>query len=95
VAEGQKPSAACLWGRGADPRAESGEGQVGVREKLCPRGWWAWHSSQGSGHGPEMMELRERWDSALRHRVWVGWSCVEPGVGLSDPCGSLPIQDIL
>jgi len=23
------------------------------------------------------------------------WSCVEPGVGLGDPCGSLPTQGIL
>ena len=24
-----------------------------------------------------------------------GWSCVELGIGLNDPCGSLPTQDIL
>ena len=23
-----------------------------------------------------------------------GWSCVEPGVGLDDPCRSLPAQEI-
>jgi len=22
----------------------SGEGQLGVRERLCPTGWWAWNS---------------------------------------------------
>ena len=25
----------------------------------------------------------------------VGWSCIEPGVGFNDPCGSLPTQDIV
>ena len=40
-----------------------------------------------------VLELREHLGTALRHRV--GWSCVEPGVGLSDPYGSLPTQDIL
>lgn len=29
-----------------------------------------------------------------RHGLVFGWSCAEPD-GLSDPCGSLPAQDIL
>ena len=62
----------------------SGEEQLGVRERGCTRERWAWN---------------------MMHRVFgqhsqtkdsnVGWSCVEPGVGLDDPCGSLPTQNIL
>jgi len=48
---------------------------------------------QGSGHSLKLPELRQHWDNALRHRVW--WCCMEPGVGLYDPFGSLPTQDIL
>ena len=51
-----------------------------VRRRLCTREQWAWSSSQGNGHGPELMVLRERWDTALSHWVWVvlcgarGWT---------------------
>ena len=51
-----------------------------------------WCSLGAVGTDP-VLELREHLGTALRHRV--GWSCVEPGVGLSDPYGSLPTQDIL
>jgi len=50
---------------------------------------------QGSGHGPELLELREGIGSILRQRDWVWWSYVEQGSGLSDPCGSFPTQDVL
>jgi len=46
--------------------------------------------AQGSGHSLELLELRECWDIALSHRVWV----VLCG-RLSDPHGSLPTWDIL
>jgi len=29
-------------------------------------------AAQGSGHGPEMLELKEHSGSAFRHRVWFG-----------------------
>lgn len=44
---------------------------MGVRRRLCPREQWAWSSSQGNGHGPELPELRECWDTTLSHRDWV------------------------
>jgi len=28
-------------------------------------------AAQGSGHSPELLEIREHWDTALRHRVCV------------------------
>lgn len=47
-------------------------------------------AAQGSGHGPKC------WSSVLSNTGFeFGWSCVEPRVGLNDPCGSLPTQDIL
>ena len=53
------------------------------------------HAPQVSGHGPELLELREGIGSILRQRDWVWWSYVEQGSGLSDPCGSFPTQDVL
>lgn len=35
------------------------------------------------------------WTMLSRHRVWILGSCVEPGVGIDDPYGSLPTLDIL
>jgi len=42
---------------------------LGVKERLFPRGWWAQYRLP-VGTAP-MPELREHWDSALSHRVWV------------------------
>uniref|UniRef100_A0A8B9VUD6 Uncharacterized protein n=1 Tax=Anas zonorhyncha TaxID=75864 RepID=A0A8B9VUD6_9AVES len=43
-----------------------------------------------------LLELKEHLDNTLRHRVcFFGCSCVEPGVGLGDPCGSLPTWNVL
>ena len=68
-------------------------GQVGLRERLCPRVRWAWHRLPRAVGTAPMPELRERWDTALTH--W-GWGCcVGPGVGLGDPCGALPAWDSL
>lgn len=68
--------------------AALGGGQVGVRERLCTGRLWAWNGLQGSGHSSELPELREHWLSDVE--IGFGWCCVEPGVGLGDPCGSLP-----
>ena len=50
-------------------------------------------AAQGSGHSPECRS------STLSDIGFdLGWRCVEPGVGLHDPCGYLPtwgICDIL
>jgi len=51
-------------------------------------------AAQGSGHSPGLPEFNERLDSALTAFEFV-WSCVEPGVGAGDPCGSLPTRDML
>ena len=63
--------------------AGSGQGQLGAREKFCTRGWWAWP------HAARVQEISQTWDLNF------GWSCVEPGAGLDDPCESLSTQDIL
>jgi len=50
-------------------------------------------AAQGSGHSPELLELQEYLYRALRHRVWVlGWCCMEPGVGLNDPCAFFQLR---
>jgi len=65
------------WGLGKGAAPEGGGHRTG-----CP-GLWA---------RPQVLEFKECSDTVLSHRVWIfGWSCVEPGVGLDDPCGSLPI----
>ena len=45
---------------------------------------------QGSRHGPELPELRERWDTALSRRVWAG--VLLCGVGLGSGVRVVPFQ---
>ena len=53
------------------PSAVLGEGQAGCEKKaLLHRAVGMEQAAQGSGHGPELLELREHWDIALSHRVW-------------------------
>lgn len=49
---------------------------------------------QGSGHGTELARVQEL-DNALTYDLIFRTSCVDPGVGVDDPCGFLPTQDIL
>ena len=51
---------------------------------------WARHSSQGSRHGPELAELRERRDTALSRRVG-GWEVLH-GAGLGSVVPEGPFQ---
>lgn len=62
-----------LWEKHRGLRCEAApqEGEVGVRERHCPSGQWAWKIPQGDGHSLELPELREHLDHALRHRAWV------------------------
>jgi len=100
-AEG-RPRGGCSSSQGAEGSAElcsvwqrqglrgwhgavPGEGG-GARERLCPRGWWArpqWRSSGSTG--------------TVLSAIGFGFGCccVEPGFGVSDPCVTLPTQDIL
>ena len=73
--------------------AVSGGGQVGVKQRVCTRGRWAWHGCPGQWAWP--------WAQGARgHRSETqgldsGWCCMEPQVGFNDPNGSLPTQDVL
>ena len=51
---------------------------------------------QGSGQSPTLPEFKTSLDNALKtsYSFCFRWSSVEPEVGLSDPCGSLPTLDI-
>ena len=68
---------------------------MGVRDRLCTRGQWAWNGLPRAVGTARVPEFRERLDSAQTLGLNVGWCCVEPGVGLSDPYGSLPTWGIL
>lgn len=62
----------------------------GVRERLCPWGRWAWirlpraqpWAARAQGAFGECSDI-----------MW--WLCLQPEAGISDPRGSLSIQDIL
>jgi len=69
---------------------------LGVRKASLPEGCQALEqAAQGSGCSTKLPEFQECLDVALRLSLLFGCSCVELGVGLNDPCGSLPTQDIL
>jgi len=61
----------------------SGEGQVGVRERFCPRGQWAWNGLPRAAGTAPSCQCSRGLDSAIRYtgRFWVGFS---------DACGSFP-----
>ena len=49
----------------------SGEGQLGVRNRVCTRGQWAWNRlprAMGPGILPKLTEFKHL-DSALRYKV--------------------------
>ena len=72
--------------------AVSGEGQLGVRDRGCTRGWWAWN---GLPRAVSCESSRSVW--TLLSNIGPGFGVVlcGAGVGLSDTCGSLPAEDIL
>ena len=47
----------------------SGEGQLGVRDRGCTTGRWAWNGLPRAVGTARVPEFRERLGSALRH--WV------------------------
>jgi len=46
--------------------AAGGQGK-GLHQRAVGMEW----AAQGSGHSPELLELKERLDSVLKHRVWL------------------------
>lgn len=62
-------------------------------------------SSEGRGHGTGSPGQSSRPQAAGTQGAFgqqsqtfglmFGWCCVEPGVGLHDPCGSVPAWDVL
>ena len=49
----------------------SGEGQLGVRDRVCTRGQWAWkRMPRAVGMAPSA-GVKEHLDAALRHGVWI------------------------
>jgi len=74
-----------------------GRFKIAVSKRFFIRGW----SDSGEGCTGQWSQP---WNSGVqgvfgqRSQMWglgFGWSCVEPGVGHSGPCGSLPTGDIL
>ena len=53
-------------------------------------------ASQGSGHSPKPVGVQAAFEPYSQAQdLNFGWFCVEPGAGLADTCGYLPIQGIL
>ena len=77
------------WDRG-------GSGWV-LGKGSAPRGGRALgQAPQGSGQGTESDRIQEAFGQhSQAFGLILGWSCMEPGVGLHDPCGFLATQDIL
>ena len=76
----------------------TGEVQVGYQEKILHQeGSWAMEqASQGSGHGTKPAGVQYAvGQHSQTHSLFFGWFFEDPGVGLNDPCGSLPTQDVL
>ena len=51
--------------------AVSGEGQLGVRDRVCSRGRWAWNRMPRAVGTAPSAGVREALDITLRHRVWL------------------------
>lgn len=71
------------------------EGQLGVKEKGCTRGWWAGnslHRAVGTALSAGAQGVFGQSSQTLGLNI--GWSCVEPRVGLNDLCGSLSPRDV-
>lgn len=70
-------------------------GWVGVRDRFCTGGWWARNGLPGAADTAPVPEFRERLGRSETLGLDFGWSSVELGAGLSDPCGSAPTQNVL
>lgn len=61
-----------LTPKGTQNEAASEEGQAERQKKvLYQRLVGMEHTAQGNGHGPKLTEFKERWDTTLRHSVWI------------------------
>ena len=77
-------------------KAVSGEGQLGARDRVCTRGWWAWNGlPRAVGTAPRAGAQGAFGQRSQTLGLDSGWCYVELRVGLNDPCGSLPARDIL
>lgn len=89
-------SSVCWWQQQDLKKQHENQGRVklGVRKASLPENSQALEqAAQGSGCGTKLPEFQERLDNALS--LISGCSCVEPGVGLNGPYGSLLTEDIL
>ena len=61
-----------LWQR-QDPRDGSvlGEGQLGVRERVCTREPWAWNRQPRAVGMAPSCRVQGVFDTALRYKVWI------------------------
>ena len=59
----------CDRAQGNGMELRQGRGSWGERKGLHQRAVGMEQAAQGSGHSPELLELKECLDTALRHRV--------------------------
>jgi len=81
----------------AAPHRELGQGRSGGgRERLWPRGRWAWHSSPGQRAQPQAVRAQGACGYCSHTQgLDFRWSCVELEIGLDGPCGFISTQNIL
>ena len=76
--------------------AVSGEGQAGVRKRFFTRGRWAWNKlPRAVGTAPSAGVQGAFGQHCQTLGPTSARSCVEPGAGLDDHCGSLSTWGIL
>lgn len=83
--------------KGNGRKMQQGRVSLGVRKRVCPesvvRHWDKLPMAVGMARS--LLEFRKCFGNAQTSGLIFGWSCVETGVGLYNPCGALSAQDIL
>ena len=71
--------------------------RLGIRKRIFTKGWSGLEQApQSSGHGTGPVGIHEVFGQCSQtYGLIFGCCFVEPGVGLSDPYGSLPTRDAL
>lgn len=77
-------------------RNKSGKVRLDIKNRFCTSVWWVWNRLPRVCHGTKLATVQAvSGQLSQTYRLILGRSCVEPGVGINNPCGSLPTLDTL
>lgn len=77
-------------------RNKSGKVRLDIKNRFCTSVWWVWNRLPRVCHGTKLAIVQAvSGQLSQTYRLILGRSCVEPGVGINNPCGSLPTLDTL